>query len=213
MKNLVFNFVVDGFSKITGRFSVANYQPSAKQGGYSLVEVLVAITVLLIALVGPLTIAHSGLKRSSFSKEQTQAVFLAQEGIEAIVKIREDNALSAASYANLAQVWGNMTAMAARCPIGGATKCGVAIQESGAVAQGNVYQCSGANCAIRYYDGARVPFRQGAGGGTATDYTRELTMTITNAFARVRSEVYWSAEPADRITLETYIYNIYYEAP
>ena len=63
--------------------------------GYSLVEVLVAISVLLIALVGPLTIASSGLKRANFAKEQTLAIFLAQEGMEAVVKLREDAALGA----------------------------------------------------------------------------------------------------------------------
>ena len=68
---------------------------TTKERGYSLVEVLVAISVLLIALVGPMTIAQSGLKRSAQSKDNTMAVFLAQEGIEAVVKIREEDALGA----------------------------------------------------------------------------------------------------------------------
>lgn len=63
------------------------------QSGFSLVEALVAIAVLLITLVGPMTIAAQGVKSSQFSLEQNTAFFLAQEGIEAIFAIRNNYAL------------------------------------------------------------------------------------------------------------------------
>ena len=56
--------------------------------GYSLVEVLVAITILLLALTGTLTIASKGLQSAYFAREQTLAVFMAQEGIESITAMR-----------------------------------------------------------------------------------------------------------------------------
>lgn len=183
----------------------------AKQKGYSLVEVLVAISVLLIALVGPLTIAHSGLKRANESKDNTLAVFLAQEGIEAVVKLREDDALNASAYNDLAQVWGDMSSIASLCPVGGANRCGVQIGDDGSITTSSFYRCSGSNCVINEHANARVPLKQRASGGTATIYTRELTITIDNALAQVRSEVSWGDEPSDRVVLESYVYNTYYE--
>lgn len=64
------------------------------KGGFTLVETLVAIAVLLVAIVGPMTIAAQGLQASFFSREQTTAVYLAQEAIEAIEKKRDDQALN-----------------------------------------------------------------------------------------------------------------------
>jgi len=63
--------------------------------GYSLIEVLVAISILLIALVGPMTIAAKGIQSSIFVREQTIAISLAQEGIEAFIAARNDAALQA----------------------------------------------------------------------------------------------------------------------
>ncbi len=187
-----------------------HYYKKQRQGGYSLVEVLVAITVLLIALVGPLTIAHSGLQRAIHSKDNTLAVFLAQEGIEAVVKLREDDALDASSYTNLGEVWGNLTALAALCPVGGSESCGVLIAEDGSVTTGSFYRCSG-NCGMKQYDGASVPLKQGAAGGTATAYTRELYITVDNVLAQVQSVVSWGPSASERVVLESYVYNTYYE--
>lgn len=208
IKSLVLNT-----RKIVLRFFASKHTESlsTKQMGYSLVEVLVAITVLLVALVGPLTIAHSGLKRAIESKDNTLAVFLAQEGIEALVKLREDDALDASGYNDLGDVWGNMTTIASLCPVGGDDRCGVQIGDDGSITTSSFYRCSGSNCAINKYEGARVPLKQRASGGTPTIYTRELSITVSDSLARVRSEVSWGDDPSDSVTLESYIYNIYYE--
>lgn len=207
-------FLVLGLQKTAKRFvaPVSNRELSLKtEQGYSLVEVLVAITVLLIALVGPLTIAHSGLKRANESKVNTLAVFLAQEGIEALVKLREDDALDASTYSDIGEVWNNMTTIAALCPVGGADRCGVQIAEDGSVTTSSFYRCSGSNCVIDEHTGARVPLKQRASGGTATVYTRELSISVDNSLARVRAEVSWGDDPSDSVTLESYVYNTYYE--
>lgn len=172
-------------------------------------EVLVAITVLLIALVGPLTIAQSGLKRAGNSREQVLGVFLAQEGIEAVVKWRDDNGLSATTYNNLNQVWGNMSNLPS-CPSSGSDRCGVTVADNGIV---TFYQCSGTNCVMKQNDTANVPFKQGSVSGTDTKYTRELTIDVTNDYAHVQSLVKWGEGSDKQVTMETYIYNIYYERP
>lgn len=182
--------------------------------GYSLVEVLVAITVLLVALVGPLTIASSGLKRANFAKEQTLAIFLAQEGMEAVVKLREDSALGADSFDNLSQVWStSFGAIGSRCVVGSSNYCGVSIGEDGSVNSGSFYQCSSTNCLIKHQSNARVPYRQGPSvAGDDTVYTRQLQVTVTgNAYAQVVSTVSWGEALSDRVMVETYVYNTYYE--
>lgn len=189
----------------------STFRPHSGQRGYSLVEVLVAITVLMIALVGPLTIAHSGLKRSYFSKEQTLSIFLAQEATEAVVKLREDAALAAASFDTLA-VWSRVAALAGRCPVGSSTYCGVTISDAGTIIPASFYVCNATNCLMKYQSTARVPFKQGSTvPGSNTNYTRRIQVDVDNSLARVVSSVSWGVGPSDRVELETYVYNIYYE--
>ncbi len=183
-------------------------QNNKHQGGYSLVEVLVAITVLLVALVGPLTIAQTGIKRSAFSREQTVAVFLAQEGTEAIVKLREDAAINASAYDNLSQVWGDLSSLSTLCPSSGSDSCGVTVGDDGTV---SVYQCSGTNCNMEYNQAWAVPYKQGGVSGDATNYTRELKIDVDNAYAHVTSVVSWGEDANEQVSMNTYVYNVYYE--
>lgn len=58
-----------------------------------MVEVLVAVSVLLIAIVGPMTIASKGLQSAQLAREQNTATFLAQEGIEIVLNKRNAQVL------------------------------------------------------------------------------------------------------------------------
>lgn len=60
--------------------------------GLTLVESLVAITVLLIGVIGPLEIAARGIGDGIFARNQIAANYLAQEAIELVVNQR--NALA-----------------------------------------------------------------------------------------------------------------------
>lgn len=64
-----------------------------KNKGFTLIETLVAITILMISIVGPLTIAQKSLMAATLAKDQVIASFLAQEIIEKI-KNNRDNLLS-----------------------------------------------------------------------------------------------------------------------
>lgn len=65
---------------------------SKKDSGFSLVEVLVAITILLLVLAGPMRVLTSTTNSTAFSSEQIIATFLAQEGLE-LVELGRDNYL------------------------------------------------------------------------------------------------------------------------
>ncbi len=59
--------------------------------GFTLLETLVALAVLLAAIAGPVSLVTRGISSSSFSKNRLIAAHLGQEGIELIRLIREQN--------------------------------------------------------------------------------------------------------------------------
>jgi prepilin-type N-terminal cleavage/methylation domain-containing protein len=61
--------------------------------GFTLVETLVAVSILLVVIIGPMTIAAKGMQNGYFANEQTTAVFLAQEALESIKRSRDNQAL------------------------------------------------------------------------------------------------------------------------
>jgi len=65
-----------------------------KKQGFSLVETLVAISVLMLAVVGPLSIASRGLISAQFSRDQITAFHLAREAVELVRNKRDSNTLS-----------------------------------------------------------------------------------------------------------------------
>lgn len=64
---------------------------SWRRRGFTLVETLVAITILMIAIAGPLVIATKGLTSATYSKDQMIASFLAQESMEVIKNVHDNN--------------------------------------------------------------------------------------------------------------------------
>src|SRR4051812_17046488 len=62
--------------------------------GFTLIETLIAILVLMLAIVGPLTIASKGLQTTLVSKDQETAFFLAQDAVEYVRWVRDTNKLS-----------------------------------------------------------------------------------------------------------------------
>lgn len=61
--------------------------------GFTLVETLVAITVVVTAMVGPLYAVQQSLNASRTAREQLIASSLAQEGVEYVRNIRDNNYL------------------------------------------------------------------------------------------------------------------------
>ncbi len=58
---------------------------------FTLLETLVAVTILIVSISGPLTTAQQSLQSAIFSRDQITASYLAQEGIEYMRARRDEN--------------------------------------------------------------------------------------------------------------------------
>jgi len=65
--------------------------PGCKKNGFTLVEALVAITILILGVLGPLSVATRGITDGLIAKDEITATQLAQEGVELVrTKIASD---------------------------------------------------------------------------------------------------------------------------
>jgi prepilin-type N-terminal cleavage/methylation domain-containing protein len=72
--------------------------PYNVQKGFTLVETLVAIALLIVVITGAYTAAQAGLSGAILSKEEVAAFYLAQEGVEEIRNLRDNNGLAGSNW-------------------------------------------------------------------------------------------------------------------
>jgi Tfp pilus assembly protein PilV len=161
-----------------------------KEKGYSLIEVLVAIGLLMFAIVGPMTIAMKSAQSALYARHQNTAFFLAQEGISIINAIRNDSALVSYNTQG-ADSWTWMDgASLAPCR----ASYGCTIDAVDATFLNNVTSCeSPENCTLSYDENAvRGVYK--VGSGEVTPFRRIITLEeITPDEVLVTSKVEWEA--------------------
>lgn len=81
---------------------------NAHSRGFTLVETLVAISMLVTTIVAPLTIAADSLFQSRYARDQVIATYLAQETVEMVRYVRDKNLMEATiNINNPANYWLN----------------------------------------------------------------------------------------------------------
>lgn len=91
------------------QFSIFNFQKRTQQG-FTLVETLVAITLLTIAIVAPMSLTMQSLSSAYYARDQITAFYLAQEAIEGVRAVRDGNILKT--------VYGTPTDLLENIPVG-----------------------------------------------------------------------------------------------
>jgi prepilin-type N-terminal cleavage/methylation domain-containing protein len=189
-----------------------------KQSGFSLVETLVAISILLIVIVGPMSISMRSAKSSSFASEQIQAFFLAQEGLELAQKVRDDILLNYINFGGTnATPWAQFSnTLGTYADCFNSNGCGLQWHTSTAGALAVPVSCATvSNCLLHRSTAGRAWFTHTSGGANvATPFTRRIYFTTgtTGDEVQVRSVVTWrtgSIVAEQRVEVDTYLYNIY----
>ncbi len=80
--------------RILNLFRISNLEFRIfKKRGFTLIETIVSLGIITMAVVGPVFLINRSLYSISFSKNKILAVNLAQEGVELVRTIRENNVL------------------------------------------------------------------------------------------------------------------------
>lgn len=135
-----------------------------KQKGFTLLETLIAVTILSVSLAGPITIASQGLSSAFFAKEQITAFYLAQEAVEYVRSIRDENFLSGNNW------------------LEGISDCIGTVCTIDMPAHAHSV-CSSGSCDFLNFDTGTALYNNNATGGNngPSIYTREVTLEQINA--------------------------------
>lgn len=179
--------------------------------GFTLVETLVAVSILLVAIVGPMTIVQKSLQLGYYANDRVTAVYLAQEGIESVIRLRDNQANKVLGNLNGSEKpwdWFSSNSLDnCKTPNG----CDINIES------GSYRDCGsgGANCRLKVSDDEDYVY--GYTGSNQSPFTRVIKVESAqgNKATKVVVTVSWATElfkdvsPERSIVLETYIYDIY----
>jgi prepilin-type N-terminal cleavage/methylation domain-containing protein len=166
--------------------------------GFTLVETLVAITIMLLVIVGPMTVAQKGIQTAYFSTQQATAVFLAQEAIESVRELRDGESLDVfAGDDEHTDDWAD--------DLGSACEVGCRYTGSG------FETCEGGDCAkLNFIEGE---FTHDL-GGSESPFSRVVSTNVNNGIVEVDVVVDWKTTifggfTPREVRLQTWVYDHY----
>lgn len=155
--------------------------------GFTLIESLVAISILMIAVASPLTIAQKGLISAIYAKDQVVASFLAQDAIEYIRNKIDENVGGAGWLAGLSSVCG--------------TACYVDSVKN------SVTACSG-DCPDLQYDEDNNYYNYSTGVDSRFIRSVKIQETVAEVEASITVTMSWKDKGTTRtLPVKTFLYN------
>jgi len=144
--------------------------------GFTLIETMIAVTILTIAIAGPLMTANRSIVAAQSARDQLTASYLAQEGIEHVRAIRDNNYLAAyyAGGLNISTTaWNNfLTASVNQCR---SAECSLdPTLPIGYGSSSSLYQCSGDNCKLYLLPNGVYATNRSVQTGTGTRFKRTI---------------------------------------
>lgn len=160
--------------------------------GLTLVETLVAISVLLMAVIGPMVIYSKSITNTRYAGDQITAYYLAQEGIE-LVKYLVNTEF------NDGTAWFKSSSLP-NCNFGSSlNECSIEVPN------GNI--CKGGSCDFKLYLDANNLYTHDSNGiPTKFERTIKFDNNPPENGALVSSTVTWKSAGEDRsVTVEEYM--------
>ncbi len=192
MKNKIQNLSRKFYATLLQKSSDMNFV--TRNSGFTLVETLVAISILMIAITGPLVISSQVLNYSYFARDQITAAYLAQDAIEYIRNVRDQNFLANLSNPG-SKNWlaaGDTLTLVDLC--GTNKKCKLDSQVSSSISV-----CSSdpnIGCGVMQYNKETGIYNYTSGiGGDIVDskFTRDITLNqITDNEIQIKATVSWN---------------------
>lgn len=193
--------------RFTINFSFANKSGTEAVRGFTLVEALVAIAIISLSVAGPLVTANRAVTAAQNARQQLTASYLAQEGIEYVRAMRDNEyliALNSGSENASSNAWNNFfngldAASITQCRV---TTCLFDPAQNMGTGSGlSLNPCVGPSCTpLQLATIANGQFAYTQQGGTATSFTRKIQVndvidTVTGVInpneVRVVSTVSW----------------------
>lgn len=176
-----------------------------KIAGFTLVEVLVAVSILSIAILATFSAVSHSMRASNFTEDQITAYYLADEALEYIRNRRDSNAIAHISaFATGGSVeWLSGIAQVASDPCFPGKVCYIDVPVATADA---IKTCSSdaTSCPSLLYDSTYGLY--GYTSGTATSYKRSITITpINNTEVSVTVLVSWTAQGISKYYRQTLV--------
>jgi len=169
-----------------------------KANGFSLIEVLVAVSVLIISVTGTLSIIAREVSSAAIAKDQVVAFYLAQEALEYVRGVRDNNAINNQSWLNgLDQCLSP-------------SKCVIDVTADPIASESEVQSCVG-TCPL-LFDAVRGVYNQN-NHGDPTIFTREVQIVgVDNTSSptrevRVNATVRWTAGVERSFTISGNLFN------
>jgi len=167
-----------------------------KNRGFTLIETLIAITVLSFAIVGPFQIAEGVLSSAYVARDKLSASALAEEGLEYVRSVRDSNVVYNTHHA------GSRTQFAGFDGTSGSPNCytNSCVVDPG---QQSATVCSDASCSTQpLYYASNGLFTQVTTGNTKTKFTRKVQFAALNATStQVIVTVSWTGHSAYSVVL------------
>lgn len=167
-------------------------RPKIFGGGFALIETLVAITILIAGIAGPLSIAARSIAAAQEAEQQTTAFFLLVEGAEYLRQIRDTNNLSDVEWLS-----GLDACLTGTCDIDAFS--------------GTVLDCSGSTCEPLSFEAPTGRYGHASGGEWQTSgFSRTITIREIAPDREIKASVTtaWTHRGVPRsITAEARLFN------
>jgi len=173
--------------------------PSARCSGFTLIETLVAVTILTLTIAGPLYTASRALVAAETARDQLTASYLAQEGVEYVRMMRDTEFLSAYRVGGInisSTAWTNFLTGSDAASITQCRSTACTLDPARTMGSGGGFSlqpCSGAACTPLYLANGIYTQQSGLVGAVQTPFTRTIqTTSISADDEKVASTVTWS---------------------